>query len=159
MKFLITGLLLVLPFAQADTRTGKVVKVTDCDTVTVLDSSNTQHKVRLQGIDAPERKQPYGRKSGKYLSEVVSGQVVVVDWSKRDRYGRIIGKVLLDSQDMNLRQIEGGLAWHYKKYAREQSEQDRESYAAAENEARAARIGLWQKPGPIPPWEWRAGVR
>jgi len=85
--------------------------------------------------------------------------VVVVDWVKRDRYGRIVGKVLLDSQDMNLRQIEGGLAWHYKKYAGEQSDVDRRLYADAETDARNAGQGLWREPSPIPPWEWRRGLR
>jgi len=68
-----------------------------------------------------------------------------------------VGKVLLDGQDMNLRQIEGGLAWHYKKYAREQSEKDRKSYAEAEKEAQSVGIGLWQELTPIPPWDWRRG--
>ncbi|MEN8131694.1 MAG: thermonuclease family protein [Pseudomonadota bacterium] len=78
----------------ADTLTGRVVKVAEGDTVTVIDASNTQHRIRLQGIDAPERKKPYGRKSGKYLSDAVAGKHVLIDYIKRDRYKRLIGKVL-----------------------------------------------------------------
>jgi endonuclease YncB( thermonuclease family) len=87
--------------AQADTLTGRVVRVTDGDTIVVLDSANTQHKIRLQGIDAPERKQAFGTKSKEHLSDSVAGRFVVVDYNKRDRYERILGKVLLSNQDMN----------------------------------------------------------
>jgi endonuclease YncB( thermonuclease family) len=123
VEFSLTIALLALAFSQANAASliGKVVRVADGDTVTVLDVSNTQHRIRLQGIDAPERKQPFGRKSGEYLANAVAGKTVVVEWDKRDRYGRIVGKVVLEGEDMNLRQIEGGLAWHYKKYAVEQS--------------------------------------
>jgi len=107
----------------------------------------------------PERKQPCGRKSGEYLASAVAGQTVVVEWDKRDRYGRIVGKVLLASEDMNLRQVQAGLAWHYRKFAVEQSDMDRRLYAEAETDARNAGRGLWQAPSPVPPWEWRRGVR
>jgi endonuclease YncB( thermonuclease family) len=126
-------LILALTFfsiLHADTLTGRVVKVADGDTITILDSKNKQHKIRLQGIDALERSQPYGRKSGKYLSDGVAGKQVTVDYRKRDRYKRIVGKVLLNGHDMNLRQIKAGLAWHYKKYQREQTPEDRQRFPA-----------------------------
>jgi endonuclease YncB( thermonuclease family) len=105
-RFLLYFFLLTLSWPlYAATLTGKVVKIADGDTITVLDASNTQHRIRLQGIDAPERKQSYGRASGKYLSEAVAGKHVVIDYSKRDRYKRIVSKVLLSDQDMNLRQV------------------------------------------------------
>ena len=91
----------------------KVVKVTDGDTVNVLDQSKTLHKIRLQGIDAPERKQAFGRKSTQNLASYVAGEYVEVEYDKRDRYGRIIGKLLKDGQDINLLQIKDGFAWHY----------------------------------------------
>ncbi|MCG6868409.1 MAG: thermonuclease family protein [Gammaproteobacteria bacterium] len=122
MKLLIAGLILFVSFANSAPLTGKVAHG---DTVTVLDASNDQHRVRLQGIDAPGRKQSYERKSGKNLADAVAGHLVVVDWNKSDRYGRIVGKMLLADQDINPREIEGGLAWHYKNYASEQSQQDR----------------------------------
>ena len=158
----ITISILILIFQEsvcAETVTGRVVKVYDGDTVTILDASNTQHRIRLQGIDAPERGQAYGRKSGKYLADAVSGKYVVIDYSKRDRYKRIVGTVLLDGQDMNLRQVQGGMAWHYKKYQKEQSQEDREIYSATEIEARQAQRGLWQESHPVPPWDWRKSKR
>ena len=80
---------------------------------------------RLQGIDAPERKQAFGTKSKEHLSDSVAGKFVVVEYEKRDRYERIVGKVLLSDEDMNLEQINAGLAWHYKKYQGEQTPNDR----------------------------------
>ena len=136
-----------------------MVKVADGDTVTILDASNTQHRIRLQGIDAPERGQAYGKKSGQYLSQAVTGKHVTVQYSKRDRYQRLVGKVLLGGQDMNVRQIQAGLAWHYKKYQREQSAADRRLYADAEVMAREARRGLWQEADSVAPWAWRKRKR
>jgi endonuclease YncB( thermonuclease family) len=106
-------LLITHCLSHADTLTGRVVRVTDDDTIVVLDSANTQHKIRLTGIDAPERGQAYGTKSKEYLSDSVADKLVIVEYSKRDRYQRILGKVLLEDEDMNLDQIKAGLAWHY----------------------------------------------
>ena len=82
---------------------------------------------------------------------------MVVEYEKRDRYQRILGKVLLSGQDMNLEQVKAGLAWHYKKYQDEQTTADRVKYSDAEREARMARRGLWQDPNPMPPWDYRKG--
>ena len=144
---------------HADTLTGRVVRVTDGDTIVILDSTNTQHKIRLTGIDAPERKQAFGTKSKEHLSDSVAGKFVVVEYDKRDRYERILGKVLLSDEDMNLEQIKAGLAWHYKKYENEQTQKDRELYSNAEVEATKARRGLWHDPVPVPPWEYRKSKR
>lgn len=133
------------------------MRVADGDTITVLDPNNVQHQIRLQGIDAPERKQPYGNKSSENLSHYVAGRFVVVDYAKRDRYGRIVDKILLSDEDICLQQVEDGMAWHYKKYQREQSPADRKLYSQAEIEAREAKRGLWVEPEPVPPWEWRRG--
>ncbi len=94
--------------AFADTLTGKVVKVTDGDTLYVLDANHEQHKIRLAGIDAPERKQAYGLASRKHLASIVAGQPVMIEYEKRDRYGRIVGKVLLDGIDVCLEQVKAG---------------------------------------------------
>jgi endonuclease YncB( thermonuclease family) len=147
--------------AFADTLTGKVVKVTDGDTITVLDSHNTQYRIRLQGIDAPERKQAFGKASRKHLARLVAGKTVTVRWAKRDRYGRIVGKVLytfvwhtsVDNVDVCLEQVRAGYAWHYKHYQEEQTPADRYAYAKAEWQARQKRLGLWQDKLPMPPWE------
>lgn len=153
------SLLLALSIAHclvhADTLTGRVVRVTDGDTIVILDVSDTQHKIRLTGIDAPERKQAFGTKSKDHLSESVAGKIVVIDYSKRDRYGRILGKVLLNEEDMNLEQVRAGFAWHYKKYQNEQTPTDRELYSKAEIDAKNAWRGLWYDAEPMPPWEFR----
>ena len=103
-------------FAQAEVLSGRVAKIADGDTLTVLDKSNRQHKIRLVGIDAPERGQPFGTVSRQNLADLVFGKTVAVEWHKQDRYQRVLGKVLLDGQDVNLKQIKAGLAWHYKQY-------------------------------------------
>ena len=103
----------------------KVVKVSDGDTVHVLDQSKVKHKIRLGGIDAPEKKQLFGDKSTKNLSRLIAGKNVEVEYNKRDRYGRIVGKLIKDGQDINLLQIKHGYAWHYKFYQNEQSKLDR----------------------------------
>jgi endonuclease YncB( thermonuclease family) len=145
--------------AWADTITGRVVGVADGDTITVLDAGRQQHKIRLEGIDAPEKAQAFGQRSKQSLSDLVYGQAVVVDTHKTDRYGRHVGKVLLNGGDVNLEQVSRGLAWHYKAYAREQTDDDQVNYAAAEEGARNARRGLWRDSAPTPPWEWRKGRR
>ena len=151
-----TMLVLCLVFqAQAETLLGKVIHVQDGDSITVLDETHTQHKIRLSGIDAPERRQAFGNVSKESLAEQVAGQSVAVEWEKVDRYGRKVGKVLLAGLDSNLVQIKRGLAWHYKQYEREQSPADRQSYAEAEVEARAAKLGLWRDAAPLPPWHFR----
>jgi len=141
--------------ASADSLTGKVVKVADGDSITVLDNTNTQYRIRLQGIDAPERKQAYGLASRKHLASIVAGKQVRIEHQKRDRYGRIVGKVLVNSVDACLEQVKAGFAWHYKKYQHEQSIEDRQLYADAENQVREGRLGLWRENNPIPPWEHR----
>lgn len=141
--------------ALANEFQGRIVGVSDGDTITVLDAKNQQHKVRLAGIDAPEKSQAFGQASKKQLSELVFGKAVVVEWQKLDRYGRVVGKVLLDGFDVCLEQIRKGMAWHYKKYAGDQSAGDRQTYAAIEAEAREARLGLWIDESPEPPWDYR----
>ena len=140
---------------QANTLLGKVINVADGDTITVLEDTYTQHKIRLTGIDAPEKRQAFGNVSKQSLADMVAGQSVAVEWVKVDKYGRKVGKVLLAGLDCNLVQVKRGLAWHYKQYQREQSPTDQQSYAAAEIEARAAKLGLWRDADPMPPWEFR----
>lgn len=147
--------LILISSASADVIKGHVIKVADGDTVTILDSSNTQHKIRLSGIDAPERKQAFGTRSQQALSAEVFGKVVLVDWNKRDKYRRIVGKILMDGQDVNLRQIQRGMAWHYKKYENEQDVADRSIYAQAEYQAQRDKVGLWGDKKPMAPWDWR----
>lgn len=148
-------LLAVSVSATAAEVRGRVVGVADGDTITVLVDGHDSVKVRLAGIDAPEKAQPFGKVSKKHLSDRVFGRPVTVEWTKKDKYGRVIGRVMTDGEDVCLDQVRSGLAWHYKHYANEQPAGQRTAYAAAEEQARRAKAGLWIQPNPVPPWEFR----
>lgn len=143
----------------AESYSGLVVSVADGDTVTVLDDTKGRHKVRLSGIDAPEKAQAFGNVSRQHLAQLVFQKRVNIEFEKHDRYRREVGKVLVAGRDINLLQIEAGLAWHYKKYEREQSPADRRNYSDAENSAATERRGLWRDPSPTPPWDFRKTKR
>ena len=147
------------PQIRGGSLAGRVVGLSDGDTLTVLDERDVQHKIRLTGIDAPEKRQDYGNKSRQYLAALVFDKHVSVEWDKKDRYGRFLGKVVVDGRDVNLAMVSAGLAWHYKRYKKEQSVSDRQVYAEAELRARVERRGLWQLPNPVPPWDFRRGAR
>lgn len=156
MKKIILALFLFhVTLLNASTLVGQVVGVTDGDTITLLDASQTQYKIRLSGIDAPEKKQAFGGASKKSLSDLVYGKVVSVNWDKLDRYGRTVGKVLVNGTDANLAQVKNGYAWFYKKYQNEMVLQDRLDYLHAQEAAEEARVGLWSEEQPTPPWDFR----
>jgi endonuclease YncB( thermonuclease family) len=171
MQYLIICLISVILYspALADTLHGMVVKIADGDTVSIVDDSGKKHRIRLAGIDAPEKNQSYGDVSTQSLLKLVSSKAVTIEYEKRDRYKRIVGKVLVDPLgevfcvaldcvkkiDAGLEQIKAGLAWHYKYYQMEQSEDDRRLYSEAELEARKNQIGLWKDEEPMAPWVWR----
>lgn len=159
MKFIVILALLLGLSCHAGTIEGRVVGVADGDTITVLDADRVQHRIRLGGIDAPEKRQAFGARSKESLSDLVFSKTVTVETGKTDRYGRAIGKVLVDGIDANLQQVSRGFAWHYKAYDREQSANDRQLYDFAQSEAKSARRGLWQDTEPIAPWDWRKGLR
>jgi len=154
-RILLLVAMLATGIASADTLQGRVVGIADGDTVTVLDDTNTQWKIRLMGIDAPEKKMPFGQVSKRHLSDLIFNRQVIVEYSKKDRYGRTVGKILADGIDVNLEQVKAGMAWHYKQYQREQSAADQVNYAEAEEQARAGRKGLWVDAEPTPPWDGR----
>jgi endonuclease YncB( thermonuclease family) len=154
MRVFIIAMLLPLT-VNAASITGMVVGVTDGDTVTLLDNDKQQHKIRLSGIDAPEKAQAFGTKSKQSLSDCAYNQTATIEYSKRDRYRRIVGKVLVRGHDCNLHQIRSGMAWHYKKYADEQPADERAIYAEQEQLAKSRKIGLWSETDAIPPWEYR----
>ena len=150
------AVILALPhIVFADTISGRVVGVADGDTITVLDSTNSQYKIRLAGIDAPEKKQAFGNVSKKSLSDMVYGQYVDIDWHKQDQYGRIVGKVLVNGVDVNLEQVHRGMAWFYRKYQKELVVEDRLAYHQAEEYAQNNAIGLWLDAEVIAPWDFR----
>lgn len=150
--------LLGLP-CQADLISGRVVSVADGDTITVLDANKVQHKIRLAGIDAPEKSQAFGQRSRESLAELVANRAVIVETSKQDRYGRYVGKVLVDGQDVNVEQIRRGLAWVYRQYEQELSDSDRQRYDRTETVAKESRRGLWADNWPVAPWDFRAAER
>lgn len=154
-RAMVLTLLLVPAICLADLLRGQIVGVHDGDTVTLLDSSSALHKIRLAGIDAPELGQAFGRRSKEELSREVFGKPATVEWSKRDRYGRLVGKVVVDGRDANLAQVGKGFAWHYTAYAAEQPLVDRVAYKEGQTRAREARLGLWEDDQPLPPWDYR----
>lgn len=147
--------LVAAPFAQATILLGRVVGVSDGDTITVLDTDNTQYKIRLVGIDSPEKRQAFGQRSKEALSDLIYDKQVAVEHFKTDRYKRILGKIRVGQTDVNLAMIRQGFAWHYKKYQNDQPLDDRIAYNKAEEEARASKRGLWRDENPTPPWEFR----
>ena len=144
-------LLLLSSTLFAGSITGKVVSVADGDTITVLDSSKTQHKIRFEHIDTPEKKQAFGQKAKQHLSKMVFGKTVKVSIKEKDRYGRSIGTVYLGKKNINLEMVKAGFAWHYKAYSKDKT------FADAETKAKKAKIGLWADKNPVAPWEYRRG--
>lgn len=141
--------------AIAQTLKGKVVDVSDGDTITVQDSRNKRHKIRLSGIDAPEKNQPFAQASKESLSELVFWRNVNVTWNKTDGNHRIMGKVKIGKTDASLQQLKRGLAWYCKMYEKDLPQKDRRAYFLAQHEAKLKSAGLWSEPEPTAPWDWQ----
>lgn len=139
-------LFLVLAALSLLAHPAKVIKISDGDTIAILQGKQ-QIKVRLFGIDAPELKQPYGKKSKQFLTNLIAGEVVEVKENGKDRYKRTIGIVYLGNTDMNAQMVENGYAWVYRKFSKK--------YTPQESKAKKQGLGLWRDKEPIPPWEWR----
>ena len=145
---------------------GKCTRVSDGDTIHVVTDGNVKFKVRLDRIDAPESDQPYGKESTAYLSSLIRGKTVRVEWVKKDQYGRVLGIVYATvpspssatgadqkPQDINLHLVATGNAWHFKYY------DNTPAYSAAESAAKAKKLGLWASDNVISPNEWRKAKR
>lgn len=143
----------------ANVLNASTVRVIDGDTIEVILGDAPSERIRFMGIDTPESNQPFGSKSTTNLQKCVNAGNVTVSWNKKDRYDRIVGKVIADGIDCNLKQVADGYAWHYKQYQSEQSESDRISYANADIVARSENKGLWSGDCIIAPWDWRKGIR
>lgn len=144
-------LLALLPlFAHAYSLGGKIVNISDSDTVTLL-IGNTTYRIRLDGIDAPERGQPYGKKSTELLSGLIKSQSVHADCHGEDRYKRHLCTIYLDDTDVNAYMVRNGAAWVYRKYYKGTA------YYALEKAAQEEGLGLWglSEYERIAPWEWR----
>ena len=151
-RYLLFAYLLLISaicFGQ-QTMTGKVIKIADGDTFTILIEDNKQVKVRFHGIDCPESKQDFGTRAKQFTSELAFSKVVNVQIKNIDRYGRTIGIVVLpDGKILNEELLRVGLAWHYKHYDKS------EKFAALENQAKASKVGIWSMNNQIAPWEFR----
>src|SRR5690606_17267573 len=130
---------------------GKVVRVADGDSFTLLDSTNTQIRVRLYGVDCPEYRQDFSNVAKKFTSERIFGKFIKVEVLDVDRYDRIVALVTLpDGLILNKELLKAGLAWHYKYYDKS------EEFAELERYAQDKKLGLWAQPNPVPPWEYRS---
>ena len=142
---------LVLWSVPAFTQTrfaGRVVGVTDGDTISVMRDGRSV-RVRLEGIDCPERGQDFGQRAKQFTSEMAFGKDAVVDVRDVDRYGRLVARLTVDGEDVSLALARAGLAWYYTKYSRDPE------LAEAEMTAKSAQLGLWSHSAPTPPWEFR----
>ncbi|HHF9998910.1 TPA: thermonuclease family protein [Escherichia coli] len=128
---------------------GKVIRVLDGDTIEVLQDKKSV-RIRLANIDAPEKKQAFGRWSTNQLKTLLAGQSVTVSYTQTDRYGRIIGRVFTtNGTDASRFMVQSGAAWVYERYNED------ESLPALQREAQEQKRGLWADANPVPPWEWR----
>lgn len=145
----ILSFLSLLIITATTTFTGKVVKITDGDTIVVLTEEKEQIKIRLEGIDCPESTQDFGQKAKQATSDLCFGKQVKIIKSGDDRYGRTLGYVMVGDLNVNKELLRQGMAWHYKKY-----NQDVE-LANLEQEAYKKKVGLWSQPNPVAPWDFR----
>jgi len=148
LSFIILAILVSVSIAQAKTITGKVVGVADGDTITVL-QDRTQYKIRLYGIDTPERGQDFGNKAKQFISGMVFGKQVKVIQKDKDRYGRVVGMVYVGNTCVNQEIVRAGLAWVYDYYCKDSVCPE---WKQVEKQAQKARIGLWSQSDPVPPW-------
>lgn len=135
---------------QADRISCRVTAVADGDTFTCLDTRNRQIKVRLHGIDAPEKSQTFGWQAERHLSDLVSGKTVMLDIADTDRYGRMVAEAVSGSLNVNREMVRDGYAWAYRRYGGS-------AYAADEAAAKSQRLGLWRDARPVRPSEFRRG--
>lgn len=129
--------------------TGKVIRITDGDTIVILTEDKQQVKVRLDGIDCPESSQDFGTRAKQATSDLCFGKEVRIEKSGEDRYGRTLGFVYVGNVGVNKELLRQGMAWHYKYYNKDQE------YAKLETDAQKAKVGLWSQPNPTPPWDFR----
>ena len=149
-KLILFSLLCLSFYAFSAEITGRVIGVSDGDTITVLDDMDQgKFRIRLDKIDAPEKKQAFGNKSRQFLSSLIWGKKVSVRFKAVDRYGRIVGVIYLDGTEINLVMVQNGCAWHYGYFDKTPS------YIEAEKQARTEKKGLWQVTNPVNPYNFR----
>ncbi|AKL98090.1 thermonuclease family protein [Endomicrobium proavitum] len=131
---------------------GKVTKIADGDTLTIINSDNKLVKIRLYGIDAPETKQEFGSNSKQFLSSQINGKYITVDVIDIDKYKRSVGRVFIDDLDINREMVKNGYAWVYSQYMKLPEKSEWENLQTI---AKADKKGLWQEDNPTAPWKWR----
>ena len=150
MRWILLVIVLIALPVSAETISGYVVGITDGDTLTLL-VDRAQIKVRLTEIDTPERNQDWGTRARQALAEKVFNKDVLVESSGYDRYDRLLGRIWLESRDVNREMVREGHAWAYRQYLTDQT------FLEDEAAAREEGIGLWSIAGPVAPWNWRRG--
>ena len=148
IKYILLTLVFLPQLLLAESFAGKCIGISDGDTISVLRNQQSV-RVRLEGIDSLEKGQEFSSVATKFTSSLAFGHKVSVQIKEYDRYGRIVGRVFVGEKDLSRELVKAGLAWHYKQYSSDRA------LAAAENQARNVRVGLWSLPNPKPPWEYR----
>ena len=138
---------------------GRVVRVLDGDSLLLRLDDGGVHGVRIAGIDAPEKGQPYADVSRRALLAQLDDRRIRLETIKTDVFGRLVGRVFVDGRDAGLVQLRAGLAWHFARYDADLAPAQRRRYAQAERQARLRGLGLWRDPAPMPPWAHRAEAR
>ena len=149
MKHIVILLLLISSNLLSLELKGKIIHISDGDTVHLLTDNKEKIKIRLNDIDAPESKQAFGNKSKENLKKYIYQKNVVVKYKNKDKYKRVLGTIYYQNRDINLQQVKDGYAWVYKKYSKNPI------YFKAEQEAKSKKLGLWSDKNPIEPWEFR----
>lgn len=153
------SLLLALAASEAASLTGRVAAVADGDTLLLLDGGGRQHAIRLAGIDAPEKSQPFGERATAHLDALARGREASADCRRRERSGRVVCVVRADGRDLGLEQLTAGMAWLDRRDAGTPPGEALAGYEQAEFFAKARRQGLWADKNPVPPWQWRGALR
>ena len=153
--YLLLFFLFILPPSSVLAWSGKVIGVADGDTIKVL-HNNEPVRIRLYGIDTPEKRQAFGNRAKKYTNAWVRGKVVEIDPVTKDRYGRTVAMVHVTRKNLNELLVQQGLAWVYRKYCKMDI---CENWYQYEDQARSSKKGLWRDPHAIPPWQWRKEKR
>jgi micrococcal nuclease len=128
---------------------GKVTRIIDGDSILVTDAKSVEYEVQLEGIDAPEPKQDFGKEATEALSKMLKDKSVRITWKSKDNFNRVLAQVYDGEKHINMEMIKSGMAWHFKRYNKEAS------LASAEAEAKKDKKGLWAKESPVPPWDFR----
>lgn len=132
-----------------ETVDGKVTRIIDGDSILVTDSKSVEYEVQLEGIDAPEIKQDFGKESTEGLSKLLKDKTVRITWKSKDNFERLLAQVYDGDKHINMEMIKTGMAWHFKRYNQD------EELAKAETAAKEAKKGLWAAESPVAPWDYR----